>query len=102
MDNQEAIDVLIQDLNLSDDRADRFGLLVDYLNQLADQNFTQLISLLYRMDINEDLIKQTLNSNPDKNAGELIAWLMIDRQNRKIKSRQEYSRDNNIDEDEKW
>ena len=46
--------------------------LVTFVNELITQDFNQLLTLLYRLDINEKKLKQTLADHPDQNAGELI------------------------------
>ncbi|HYM95173.1 MAG TPA: hypothetical protein VET23_13610 [Chitinophagaceae bacterium] len=73
------------------------------LNHLIETDFHKLISLLYRVDISEPKLKNLLKENPGKDAGKIIAELIIERQLQKIKSRQQLSRrDKNIDENEKW
>lgn len=77
--------------------------LADYINQLIQADFDKLVSLLYRLDINETKLKSLLKENPGEDAGKIIADLIIERQLQKIKSRQQHSkRDDNIAEDEKW
>jgi len=77
-------------------------IIADYINPLITNNFNKLISILYRMDINESKLKQLLADNPDKDAGMIIADLIIERQIQKIKSRKENKSDNIIPEDDKW
>lgn len=72
------------------------------INNLINTNFERLISLLYRIDISEAKLKSLLHNNPDKNTGDIIAALIIERQLQKIKFRQQSSRNNNIPEEEKW
>ncbi len=77
--------------------------LAAFVNSLINTNFEKLVSLLYRIDISEIKLKELLKNNEDKNAGDIIAALIIERQQQKIKSRHLFSRDgNNISEDEKW
>ena len=76
--------------------------LIDKINLLAANDFQKLISILYRMDVNEKKLKALLKDNPDTDAGILIADLMIERQVQKIKSRKETKKDENINEDERW
>jgi hypothetical protein len=74
-----------------------------YINHLIQADFDKLVSLLYRLDINEVKLKKLLKEYPGEDAGKIIADLMIERQEQKIKSRQQYSkRDDNIAEDDKW
>ena len=76
--------------------------LIDKINQLVANDFQRLISIFYRMDINEAKLKQQLSDHPETEAGIIIADLMIERQLQKIKSRKETRKDNNIPDDEKW
>lgn len=76
--------------------------LAAFINHLINTNFEKLISLLYRIDISEAKLKELLQHNEDKNAGEIIAALIIERQQQKIKTRQMFSRDDDITEEDKW
>ncbi len=74
-----------------------------HLNDMIVNDFAQLITALYRIDVSEQKIRQTLKENPRADAGRIIAHLIVERQKQKIKTRERYrSRDNDIDEDEKW
>ena len=74
-----------------------------FINDLIINDFTQLVQILYRVDISEKKLKQLLSDNADKDAGKIIAEMIIERQLQKIKSRKLFSqRDKNIDENEKW
>jgi len=77
--------------------------LVAFVNELITQDFNQLVLLLYRLDINEKKLKQTLADHPDQNAGELIAQLIVDRQEEKKRSRETFKqKDWESSEEEKW
>ena len=80
------------------------GRIADHINLLISNNFNKLISILYRLDINESKLKQLLADNPGENAGMIIADLIIERQLEKIVSRKRFQNkgENNIDENEKW
>jgi hypothetical protein len=106
-ENKELIPELNADLaiNLPGEIAadDLLQQLTDYINHLIVRDFHQLVSILYRLDVSEDKLKQMLTENDTEDAGKIIAALIIERQLQKIKSRREYSRrDDTIDEDEKW
>jgi len=74
-----------------------------YINNLIKNDFDKLIAYLYRIDVSEQKLKSLLQQNPDENAGDIIATLIIERQQQKIKTRQQFSqRDNNFDSEEKW
>ncbi|MGZ8557097.1 MAG: hypothetical protein ACXWWC_02120 [Chitinophagaceae bacterium] len=83
------------------------NILAGYINQLISNNFNKLISLLYRMDVNEANLMQLLHDNQAEDAGIIIANLIIERQLQKIKSKKE-NKGNNIisgdemNENEKW
>lgn len=74
-----------------------------HLNELIKTDFEKLISLLYRIDISEAKIKSLLKEHQQANAGDIIATLIIERQQQKIKSRELFSkRDDDFNEEEKW
>lgn len=72
------------------------------INHLIQADFHRLIACLYRLDISEPKLKQTLEENTDKDAGELIATLIVERQLQKIQTRQSFKPQQDIPEDEKW
>lgn len=72
------------------------------INHLIQADFHRLIATLYRLDISETKLKQTLEENTDKDAGELIATLVIERQLQKFHTRQSFRPRQDIPEDEKW
>ncbi|HWC54101.1 MAG TPA: hypothetical protein VG676_11000 [Chitinophagaceae bacterium] len=74
-----------------------------FINDLIVNDFTKLVQLLYRIDISEKKLKQLLSDNADKDAGKIIAELIIERQLQKIKSRQQFKSPGGIiDDSEKW
>jgi len=78
-------------------------LLAEKINELITNDFQKLVSILYRMDVSEIKLKQLLKENPGVDAGPIIADLMIERQEQKIRSRQQFNKpDENISDDEKW
>lgn len=84
-------------------REELHRMLTSYINTLLNSGLEKLISLLYRLDINENKIKESLSDNVGQDAAPLIANLIIERQEEKIKSRQQYTRrDQSIDEEEAW
>ncbi len=73
------------------------------INELILHDFQKLVGILYRVDVNERKLKYLLQENVGEDAAVIIADLIIERQLQKLKSRQEYRRDNtNIDEEDKW
>ncbi len=74
-----------------------------HLNDLVQNNFEKLVSLLYRIDVSEAKIKSLLQNNAGETAGNIIADLIIERQVQKIESRRQFrEQDNNITGEEKW
>ena len=77
--------------------------LANYINNLIKNDFEKLVSYLYRIDVSELKLKSLLQQNPQEDAGNIIAALIIERQEQKIKTRQQFSqRDDNVQEEEKW
>jgi hypothetical protein len=80
-----------------------FNELVAGINDMINTNFERLISLLYRIDVNEEKLKSLLRQNESEDAGKIIATLIINRQLDKIRSRKENkTTPDDIPEDEKW
>jgi hypothetical protein len=73
-----------------------------HINQLINHNFEKLVSLLYRIDVNENKIRQLLKQTEGENSAGLIAELIIERQLQKIESRRNSSTNDQIPDDEKW
>lgn len=97
-------EALGKDFNLQDceDNAALLKRLSAEVNHLIQADFHRLIAVLYRLDISESKLKQTLEENTDKDAGELIAMLIIERQLQKKATRQAFKPQQDIPEDEKW
>jgi hypothetical protein len=84
-------------------REDLIRLLTEHINSLLNSDFEKLVSLLYRLDISEKKIRECLAVNAGQDAAPHIAQIIIERQEQKIKSRQEYTRrDQSIDEEDAW
>ena len=76
--------------------------LSSHINFLIRSDLQKLFSILYRVDVSESKLKHLLKENPEQNASNIIADLVIERQLQKIRSRQGHRRDENINDDEKW
>jgi hypothetical protein len=77
--------------------------LSDCINKLIVEDFERLVSILYRLDINEKKLEYLLAHNNNENASDTIAGLILERQLQKIKSRQEHRRDkHDINEEDAW
>src|SRR6186997_1217665 len=78
-------------------------ILAEKIDHLINNDFQKLVSILYRMDVSETKLKQLLNENPGTNAALIITDLMIERQEQRMISRQQFrKKDENISDDEKW
>lgn len=54
--------------------------LVAAINELIQHDFNKLLTILYRIDVDEDKLKSALRQQPARDAAEIIAELMIARQ----------------------
>jgi hypothetical protein len=54
--------------------------LQQHINELIQHDFNKLLTILYRIDVDEDKLKSALRQQPDRDAAEIIAELMIARQ----------------------
>lgn len=103
--NQKAIDALLIKMNdqtIVFQKEELKMQLVDYINHLLLHDFKRLLQILYTIDVDEQKLKKCLQQNPKTDAAVLIADLLIQRQEEKIKSKQEFKQDTNIPENEKW
>jgi hypothetical protein len=73
------------------------------INRLINQDFSRLIAILYRIDISEPKLKILLAENKSSDAGRIIAWMILERQKEKQRTRQFFrNNQDEIPEDEKW
>ena len=107
MNNEELINSLQKDFEIT--LAEKISAeeirrrLAEDINHLIIHDFNKLVSLLYRVDVNEAKLKHLLKENPGSDAGNIIADLIIERQLQKIKSRQQFrQRDKTIDDEDNW
>ena len=74
-----------------------------HINNLIVHDFDKLVAYLYRIDVSEEKLKLLLQQLPQKDAGKIIASLIIERQQQKINTRHQFSkREHDFDEEEKW
>ena len=107
MENDELIQLLNNELAI--DFAEKMSYsalhsqLSAYINGLIKNDFEKLVAYLYRIDVNEEKLKALLQQNPDEDAGNIIATLIIERQEQKIKLRKQFSQQKgDSNEEEKW
>ena len=72
------------------------------INEMIDKDFNRLILVLYRFDIDESKLRRLLGQHTEENAADTIAEMILNRQLEKQKSRENFRRDEQIDENEKW
>jgi hypothetical protein len=66
------------------------NLLIARIEELAEKNMDKLMWLLYRVDVSERKLHETLKQTPPEQFAPVIADMIIERQIRKIKSRNEF------------
>jgi hypothetical protein len=76
--------------------------LVFFVNHLILHDFNRLTQILYTVDVSEQKLKTILQEKPQTDSAELIADLLIERQEQKIASKNSFKSNNNISEDELW
>ena len=76
--------------------------LILYVNQLLLHDFNKLVQLLYTVDVSEKKLKELLKKNPSTDAAIIIADLLIERQQEKVKLKESCKANDNIPDDEKW
>ena len=77
-------------------------MLIEKINELLLHDFNRLISILYRIDVDETKMKNYLADNSDKDAAIIIAELIIERQLQKIASKNKSRDSSSFDEEERW
>lgn len=114
MENKELIQLLKKELAIEiaaqHSYTEVHAILAAYINDLIKHDFDKLISYLYRIDVNEQKLKSLMQQNPQEDTGEIIATLIIERQQQKIKLREQFGKHENslhtdqdgYDEEEKW
>jgi hypothetical protein len=105
MENEDLLtDELIQDFQLDPGKKISFEqvkkILTARVDELINTNFTGLVNLLYKIDIDETRLKKLLAENED--AAGLITELIIERQLQKINTRARFSNPGSVGEEEKW
>lgn len=76
--------------------------LSQHLNFLLLHDFAALVQLLYRVDVSEARVKTVLHQNPGVDAGDLLADLLIQRQQEKRKTFNSFQQPPAASEEERW
>jgi len=103
---EESIEAAVSQLGLTP-VANNFGankqLLIEKINDLIQHDFNKLVSILYRLDVNESKLRNLLEKNFSIDAAPIITDLIIERQKEKMITRRQFKKpDGEIDEAEKW
>ena len=100
MEHQNALLAVLNTLQIEDHNQEKsntkqFELLVDFIDDLIQNDFNRLLSILYRVDISEEKLKLKLAEHKDSKmrSAEIIAHLFVEREAEKIISREKYRRD---------
>lgn len=101
----QQIDPILQQLTVDtsfDKKEEIKQQLVNGINYLLIHDFARLVQTLYRVDVNETRLKQLLQDHPQTDAAVLIADLLMERQEEKLKTKSSFPYNDTIPEDEKW
>jgi hypothetical protein len=78
-------------------------LLEERIDHLLQNDFDRLISLLYRLDVDEILLRTKIRESEGLNVAAIISDLVIQRQIQRMRSREQFrQKDEDIEESEKW
>jgi hypothetical protein len=74
----------------------------EHITWLINNDFPQLIQTLYRVDVDEQQLKSLLLHQQNTDAATLISNLIIERQIKKLKTKNQQNKDASLSEDERW
>ena len=72
------------------------------IEEMIVRDFHRLVNMLYRLDVDEQKLKNELKNNPGSPAGLQIANLILERQMEKIKFRKQTDKNVDIPDNERW
>lgn len=107
MDKENQISVSARLINTADAIKEKpseetISRLTFLINELINEDFQALVQLLYRIDVNEEKLKNLLKQNENIDAAPLIAELIISRQLQKIESKKQFSQRKKTDAEDSW
>ncbi len=105
MQEEEKIEQLLRELIpvVTTDYREAMQKLAPLINEYIQHNFEKLIFLLYRIDVDEKKLKSTLQLQRERDAGVVIAELIIERHLQKLKTRQAFSQETGpIKDNDRW
>lgn len=68
-----------------------------FINDLIQNDFRKLVAILYKVDVDENKLKNILKKQAGKDAADIIAGLIIEREIQKIQTRKQSGSKNNSD-----
>lgn len=74
--------------------------LVNLINELIKNDFSQLVQLLYRIDVSEAKLKNVLHTHPNEDAAKIISSLIVERLAATKKARESLSNPLQIEDSE--
>lgn len=103
--NRQLATLLSQDFDITQDvessEEDLLWMLVDHLDFLIDNRMEWLLSLMYRMDIDEVKVQAALLPTAPEPANIGLARLILERQKRRVYTKQHY-RPEDLGEEWEW
>lgn len=66
--------------------------LIEFINNLIQNDFQKLIAILYKVDVSESKLKLLLREGVGEDAADIIATLIIEREMQKIETRKKFAR----------
>lgn len=75
--------------NLSEEQL--YQILVNSFDYLVENDFSKLLQILYRADVDQYKLKELLENSENQNSAEVIAKAYIDRQKAKVETWKKYS-----------
>ena len=108
MQDNEQVNRVLQSLRNESDvfaQAELRERLVFFIRNLLMNDYSSLVQILYKVDVDENLLKDTLAIHPETDAAELLADLLVERELQKRTGKDipgTLPDISNIPEDEKW
>ena len=82
-----------------------FQQLKEAINHLIESDFPGLVQILYRIDVSETRVRQSLQQSPQEDAATLLAEIIVNRMLQTISTRKAWQQKNAADDiadEEKW
>lgn len=76
--------------------------LAEVINDMIQHRFSELVQWLYRVDVDENRVKKALQQGKERDAGVIIAELLIERQLQKRIPKKKGGSDAAIPDNERW